>query len=200
MRSNFGSIAMGLVLVVALIGVWLMVHPETAYACSCGGKLESLSEALEGADAVFMGRVASVKEIRDHEDQSRIEFDVVAYWKGPVYRTMYVATRSRDSSCSYPFDKGEEYIVYGYYSERLEGLWTGFCTRTHPIVAGWRDFTEVRHAELGEGKEPGEGENASPWELRGGCSRSAGAVDLAFVGLLVGLVCFGRRKRRAESG
>ena len=198
MASNFGRAAMGLILVVSLLGFWTMAQPKTIYACSCMFP-DSPSVALEKADAVFLGRAVSVTGVEKdgYVDSLITEFDVATVWKGPVSRTIHIGSGASEAGCGYVFTEGE-YIVYAYYSEYREGLWTGLCGRTTELSRGMEDL-----AELGEGEKPGNGTTTSAQEgsaSSGGCSRSAGAVDLAFVGLLVGVVCFGLRKRRAETG
>ena len=194
MASNFGRAAMGLILVVSVMVLWTMAQPETIYACSCMGP-GSPSEALEEADAVFLGRAVSVTKVDGYSLLT--EFDVATVWKGPVSRTIHIGSGASEAGCGYVFTEGE-YIVYAYYSEYREGLWTGLCGRTTELSRGMEDL-----AELGEGERPGEEVVAATSETAasgGGCSASRDAIDLAFVGLLVGLVCFGVRKRRAASG
>ena len=229
MASTSVAIAIRLVLIVSIIGLWLTVHPETAHACSCMPP-GSPSEELGEAGAVFLGRAISETVTRDEETDWDIliaEFSVATVWKGPVSQTMRIGLGGYGTSCQYSLVEGEEYIVYAHFSEHREGLWTGLCTRTIELSRGMEDL-----AELGEGQPPAEGTNTSMWEsaesgegersaegtdtstrepaesnegqrpgegtdtsTAGGCSRAAGAVDLAFVGLLVGVVWSGLRKR-----
>ena len=197
MASNFGRIAMRLVLVVTLTVLWLMPHPDATYACSCMSV--SPSEAFERADAVFVGRAVSVTGVEIvHGDATYVdslitEFDVATVWKGPVEHTIHIRSGADGASCGYRFTEDGEYIVYAYYSENREGLRTGLCARTAELSWGLEDL-----AALGEGERPGVGANApasASSESGGGCSASAGVVDLAFVGALAGLVCIGVRRR-----
>ena len=153
MASRSASIAIRLVLIVPLIGLWYVVHPERSYACSC---LEpgSPSEELEEADAVFMGRVVSVREVEKvHGDLTYVdsvitEFDVKTVWKGPVNQTMYIDS---GGPCGIGFIEGVEYIVYAYYSDHWDGLATGLCTRTTLLSWAMDDL-----AGLGAGTTPGQ--------------------------------------------
>ena len=63
---RFGSVALRLALIVPLIGTLLVVHPETSHACSRLPK-DPPSLALEEADAVFVGRVVSLRYV-ERED------------------------------------------------------------------------------------------------------------------------------------
>ena len=154
MTSNLGSIAMRLVLIVPLIGLWLMAHPEQSYACSCA-QPSSPSEALEGADAVFMGRAVSVSKVeevygdRTYVDSVVTEFNVSTVWKGPLNQTIYINSGADGASCGLAFTEGVEYIVYAYHSGRRGGLGTGLCTRTTGLSGAMEDL-----AGLGQGTAP----------------------------------------------
>ncbi len=148
------SITMRLVLTVTFIGLSLTAHPEPSYACSC---IEpSPSEMLAESDVVFIGRVVSVSEAGSLNswDLFQTEFYVSAFWKGPVHQTMYIRSQAHGASCGYQFNKGVEYLVYAYYSDYADGLWTGLCSRNTPLSGAMIDL-----AALGEGKTPALGAN-----------------------------------------
>lgn len=151
MAFNLRYLAIRLVLIASLIGLWAMMNPELSYACSCG-EIGSPSEALAGADAVFMGRAVSVSYVeRVHGEQTYVEsvitkFNVTTVWKGPVSETAYINT---GGPCGTGFDVGEEYIVYSYNFGRRAGLATGLCTRTTLLSRAMADL-----AELGKGANP----------------------------------------------
>ena len=148
MASKFGSIVMRLLLVIPLIGIWLIVHPEQGYSLSCVG-VGSPSEELERADAVFMGRVVSVSGVEEvHGEQTNVdslitEFKVTVVWKGPINQTVFI---NIGGSYGPGFVEGEEYVVYAYHSGRRTGLATGPCTRTTSLSGAMEDL-----AGLGEG-------------------------------------------------
>ncbi len=151
MAFNLLYLAIRLVLIASFIGLWAMMNPELSYACSCGA-ISSPSEALAGADAVFMGRAVSVSYVeRVQGEQTYVEsvitkFNVTTVWKGPISETAYINT---GGPCGTGFDAGEEYIVYAYNSGRRAGLATGLCTRTTLLSRAMADL-----AELGEGTRP----------------------------------------------
>ncbi len=67
-----------LTLVSLLMGLWLMVHPERSYACSCippGSQLEELA----ASHAVFEGRVAS---LHYYESGDSTRSDGESTWSG----------------------------------------------------------------------------------------------------------------------
>ena len=149
--STLGHLALRLVLIASLIGLWAMINPEPSYACSCAER-SSPSEALERADAVFMGRAVSVsyvEKVRGEQtyiDSVITKFNVTAVWKGPISETTYI---DHGGPCGTSFDVGEEYIVYAYNFGRRDGLSTGLCSRTTRLSRAIEDL-----AELGEGASP----------------------------------------------
>ena len=149
--STLGHLALRLVLAASLIGLWAMINPEPSYACSCAER-SSPSEALERADAVFMGRAVSVsyvEKVRGEQtyiDSVITKFNVTAVWKGPISETAYV---DHGGPCGTRFDVGEEYIVYAYNFGRRTGLTTGLCSRTARLSWAMEDL-----AGLGEGTKP----------------------------------------------
>ena len=149
--SGFGSIIMRLLLIISLLGLWLIVHPEQSYAHTCmepGRPAEELKEA----DAVFMGRAVSVSYVektfggQTYVDSLITKFKVVTVWKGPINQTVFI---SSGGSYGTGFSEGEEYVVYAYNSGRRTGLTTGLCTRTTSLSGAMEDL-----AGLGEGKTP----------------------------------------------
>lgn len=132
-----------------------------AIACSCPKTLPPI-EALEKADAVFVGRVVK-GEVRRHphpkikywEDRS-FTFEVKQFWKGELQRTATVETGLNDGICGYHFIIGREYLVYARRSE--EGLYTSICTRTKL----WHHEGKSEVSEFGESKSPENEKEATP--------------------------------------
>ena len=144
-------LAIALVLNSALLGG---TQAGEAYACSCAGSSE-VAAAYRDADAVFAGEmVRGGIEDPDPEDgtmEGGIEFRVDGSWKGVlggsavVYGqdTMYYGELEEgemytSSSCAYPFEKGERYLVYASRYEdgfRVEG-----CGRTASLAEAEKDL------------------------------------------------------------
>ena len=147
--SQFGSGAIRLALILPLIGLWILMHPEPSYACSCVPP-DSPREALANSAMVFMGTVVSVPVFEDDDgfsvgtDTVRIEFDVHTVWKGTVTRPMFLTTRRWSESCGYPFVEGVTYVVYS-----RDGSTVSLCSRTRPLSEATEDLIE-----LGPGKVP----------------------------------------------
>jgi hypothetical protein len=116
---------------VALVALGLLaLLPDCASACSCailGSQQEMAKQALSNSAAVFSGEVADV------EKQGRtatVTLRVSEVWKGPEQGTLEVATSSQESACGYPFEEGQEYLVYAYGKR---GLKVDLCSQTKPL-------------------------------------------------------------------
>lgn len=132
-----------------------MLNGSPARACSCA-EMPPPAEAIDGADAVFTGRVVEVRVIKEWKDISggqRLEgggftfeseeigytpvlytrFDVLGVWKGVDRKSVWVRSGYFNPACGYKFKVGGRYLVYGYWSEEHRVLATGYCTRTSPI-------------------------------------------------------------------
>ena len=116
-------LAGSLLLLAPLIGVQLATGAGRAHACSCA--LRTPSEALEGASAVFSGRVVG----KSGEWRDRVEIHVDSVWKGSISSTVVV---ERPSECGYPgFALGEDYLVYAYRDG--ESLHVFLCSGTQQL-------------------------------------------------------------------
>ena len=194
------AFAMRVALVAALLGVGFVVAPESAYACYCV-EPNSPAEALSRAATVFSGRVVSVGEyggqgeLRPHTDQVVVEFEVGTFWKGYDRPTVYLTTPGSGSSCGVAFVEDEDYLVY---SE--DGVQVSLCSRIRRLSEAGADL-----AALGEGRSSASGqddptsaepETSDSGGLRVGCGLDSQATDISFVGLMVGVVWLGLRRRR----
>ena len=149
MALNSGSLVIRVALIVPLISLSILLHPEQSYACSCVTP-GSPSEEMATSAAVFMGRVVTVREFERDDglisstDPTTIEFAVSTVWKGPSYETMFLTTARWDGSCGFTFVESENYVVYS-----RNGSTVSLCSRT-------RSLSEAQHdlAELGKGQAP----------------------------------------------
>ena len=166
--------------------------PKPAQACSCAPP-GSPAAALAEADAVFAGKVTSIKPLghppfrMSSADPVEVEFHVSRVWKGPRWETTVIKTELSDISCGYEFKKGGTYIVYVHDGR------TGLCTRTSPA---WRAFQDLM--ALGPGHSP---EVLPGAEMAGGgaCGAATGSserpLDIASLSLLAGVIALGIRRR-----
>lgn len=102
-----------------------------SHACSCA-QPQPVQEALQDSTAVFLGTVTEVvKEIPlSGFPQVKVVLSVQKQWKGlPWHQTIAVRTSTSGASCGYPFQRGNEYLVYASLDQNGM-LQTNICTRT----------------------------------------------------------------------
>ena len=126
-------------------------------ACSCVGR-DPFRQQFERADAVFVGRVVGVKDRfhvfrrlwmyfldatgRDYERHYgyAYTFSVERVWRGPGARTVTILTGRGGGDCGYPFERGRDYLVYGYRND--SDVWsTDICTRTSEVADAAEDLS-----------------------------------------------------------
>jgi hypothetical protein len=134
-----------------VLAVLFLLPPRCAYACSCGGA--SIQRQLSSSDAVFSGEVVEIeKRYQRYPPASRGYRDTVTLrvseaLKGPQRETSEVKTPSSGAACGYPFDEGQEYLVFA--DEGKQGLQVHSCGGTQRLAEA-QGYLEV----LGAGKEP----------------------------------------------
>ena len=157
LRRPLLLLAGSLLLLAPLISVQLSVGAGRAYACSCAPPPPPL-DALDGASAVFLGKVVSFRtwsfEV-DFGDRSKlpywsVEFEVDVVWKGPVTTTTFVYV-THETACGYSgFEVGEDFLVYAH--EWHEATTVSQCSRTE-----WLEHAAGDLQDLGEGRAPDPG-------------------------------------------
>ena len=185
------------VLVASLVGAGFVILSGPAYACSCV-QSPPPSEALAQSAVVFAGKVASLKTLERPDgtwsslDPVTVEFEVEKVWKGHDYQAMYLTTARSGASCGFPFVEGEEYLVYS-----SNAVTVSLCSRTRSMSEADEDL-----ASLGEGRSPrvgtvGPAPDVPDSEGRGGgCGLGSQATDISLLGLMVGVVWLGIRRRQ----
>ena len=101
------------------------VNVKPAYACSCLRPGPPLAE-LDRATAVFAGEVSDIKRTTTGVD---VSFSVSDVWKGDLNSTLVVTTGPHSAACGYPFEIGQDYLVYAYGRDDA-GLEANLCSRT----------------------------------------------------------------------
>lgn len=127
----------------ALLGwMWMTPPCETGF-CSCVGP-QDVPSAVEGAQAVFTGKVLAVRDTTvgtSHGSwtQRVVTLRVDRTWKGVESETVVVMTGWGGGDCGFPFERGESYLVYadGPPGELLR---TGICGRTAPLSLSAADL------------------------------------------------------------
>lgn len=135
---------------IALLGsLWLPPGCDTGL-CSCVGP-ETAADALQSADAVFAGRVVSVRDtVLDEPDfpewpRRVVTLRVDRAWKGVEAETVTVLTGMGGGDCGFPFRVGETYLVYARRGGRdgTGPLATGICGRTALFAHADKDLREL---------------------------------------------------------
>jgi hypothetical protein len=131
----------------------LIFHiPTPVSACSCAPP-PSVEAALTKSDAVFSGKVISVKDkltISGYRVKTVI-FEVSKTWKGERHTQIMVTTGQGGGDCGIHFSEGEDYLVYARISDMYanDQLTTILCDRTDILSSAKNDLSI-----LGEGKLP----------------------------------------------
>ena len=154
-------LACSALLLAPLLTVQLTAGAGRAHGCSCLQPRPPL-EALEGASAVFSGRVVSLETFSfelefgpDHTEAFwSVELDIDRVWKGPVASTTFVYVW-HGPACGYGnFEIGEDFLVYT--QQRIDDevdddtLFVSFCSRTQPLERAQGDLEELGGGQVPE--------------------------------------------------
>ena len=154
--TNFTRIGLCLALLIVQFA-----SPSSVSACSCI-QPGSPIEVFRGSGAVFIGKVTSISPnsslaisllvrmfdaINLHPTYLYTErfwgydvtFAVHKSWKNVSTTSVTVHTGSGGGDCGYPFNQGDDYLVYAY--EWKDSLGTGSCSRTTEISGATEDLS-----------------------------------------------------------
>lgn len=136
-----------------------LLAPDCASACSCAAPAgvstqKLVRQELSYSDAVFAGEVVGIDEPRISMSSAApvtVTFRVSEAWKGTAGETVDVQTAISDTSCGYPFDEDESYLVFASEGTTYDGrgLEVGLCSGTRPLPAAGKTL-----AVLGPGSAP----------------------------------------------
>jgi hypothetical protein len=115
-----------------------------ATACSCDYRIEGVvpCEAFWDSDAVFIGRVVRIRDVKRRtafrEDYffgdlyKVVTFRVEEAFRGVHGRTVQVLTPYNDATCGYTFRNNERYFVYAsdFQGKNVRGLVNTMCGYT----------------------------------------------------------------------
>jgi hypothetical protein len=126
----------------------LSIAATEGIACSCRQK-SSVCNAFGDAKAVFIGKVVEGSSVERMSDMLKagtkdltFTFEVRRGFVGAnADQTVQVHTGFGFGDCGFPFEKGEEYIVYAYQYGDSNVLSTGICTRTTHISRAEEDIS-----------------------------------------------------------
>lgn len=175
--------------VILTVGGLVVLLPDCASACSCGGgssKEEIVEWALSHPGAVFSGEVV---EVDKGSQISTVTLRVNEVWKGPQRETIQVSTPSDEAACGYSFKEGQEYLVYAYGKE--EPFKDDLCSQTKPLSKASEDLALLGNSSE-KPQDGGEGEVLS--DTSGGFSVRA-MVGVAGLALAASLLVVARLVR-----
>lgn len=130
----------------------ITVNLKPAYACSCLRPGPPLAE-LDQATAVFAGEVSDIKRTSTGVE---VSFSVSEVWKGDLNPTLVITTGPHSAACGYPFEIGQDYLVYAYGGDNAR-LGANLCSLTALLSTAGEDL-----AELGDGVPPTLAEPSPP--------------------------------------
>ena len=141
-----------LILTALFLSFLLTLPAPVTYACDCVVS-GSPSEEMEKKDAVFSGKVLTIKDrnklstIKSSADPMEVVIAVNEIWKGIEESQVAVFTERDSASCGFEFQVGQEYLVYA--SKDGDQLRASLCSRTALLSLASDDVTE-----LGAGEKP----------------------------------------------
>lgn len=158
-----------------------MVAARAAVACTCVPNPPP-REALEQADAVFVGEVVGIEELGGEFPLRRVTLRVERPFKGVFVETVAVLTAQGEIGCGFPFERGLRYLVYAYQDGGA--LHASFCSRTARLEDAEADLIALDAADLLPDDDGG--------GLCGGLTNVAALQGLLFV--LLGVALLRRRQ------
>ncbi len=198
-------------------GSWAI--PHVASACSCLPP-EPPKDALDKADAVFVGRVVVADDAGAGDTFRRIryQFEVSRSWKGDPGATVSLSSAADSAACGRSFALDEEYLVYAYADQSGE-LTDSLCSRTRTLVSADEDLAVHGPGKLPESATPttapsdqeppridppAQAPTATPPATEAsakGCTIADGSPPLSLAALLLlGLAGVIGRRQRSASG
>jgi hypothetical protein len=177
---------------VALLALGLVVLlPDCASACSCGGSGVPFQEVAKGdsSSAVFSGEVIDVEK---GPQISRVTFRTSKVWKGKHQETQTVSTPSYGAACGYPFKEGKEYLVYAYWgragSPPRPTLMESACGPTVPLTEADANLRVLRNGATLGGSGAVLTDTSGGFPPLGGIGMVGGAVAVVSLAMLMRLV------------
>lgn len=124
------------------VAVLLLAASGIANACSCiresDDRKTALSERLERADLVFLGRIESTQDSTVSEDgfeaqYQRTQFYILQSWKGEKSSRVYIQTALECCMCEYRFPTSGVFLVFAYGPNK-DGIYeTSACDQPRVI-------------------------------------------------------------------
>ncbi len=123
-----------------------LVMTEDAFACTCAAPATT-EKAFQQSSAVFHGRVKQIS--RPFLDRIgitnsglyHVKFGIIKSWKAAGSGEVVVKTRLSGEACGYPFETGQDYLVY--VAKIFGSIETGICTGTREIAGANSELQEL---------------------------------------------------------
>lgn len=130
-----------------LLAGLLVVPPQRAFACTCMDADYASPKFLDTMDAVFVGRVISVAEIRARTSnpgpyEAMVTFFVQKGYKGIDGAVVEVASNLSGVTCGLDYVVGREYLVFA--TSRDDVLLTSVCNGSRPVEQAGDLLTQLR--------------------------------------------------------
>jgi hypothetical protein len=151
-RRALSIVTMTAATLMAALVLGLFATSERAAACSCG--LLTDEEALDYADAVFIGTLAEIITpggmSYSSADPERFVFEVDEVFTGEVFARQSVVTARDGASCGLEISGPGPFLVFAVTNDDVTGgavegeLYSSLCSGTRelgsgPVPAGWAD-------------------------------------------------------------
>jgi hypothetical protein len=151
-RRALSIVTMTAATLMAALVLALFATSERAAACSCGVLTDE--EALEYADAVFIGTLAEVitpgGTSYSSADPERFVFEVDEVFRGEVFAHQSVVTARDGASCGLEISGPGPFLVFAVTDDAFTGgavdgeLYSNLCSGTRELAstavpAGWGD-------------------------------------------------------------
>ena len=105
-------------------------------------------DATSKSAAVFVGTVVSSKNAKStgqYDFNSReVKFSVEEAFKGLSSTEVSVFTGWGGGDCGYPFQIGQQYLIYAYKDEKTGRFGTSICSRTRQLSEAKDDLAYLR--------------------------------------------------------
>jgi hypothetical protein len=151
--------SVGVLFAAVVVGLFALIQPSTAEACSCAGTASS-AVAFDAADIVFVGTVARIDPAapwyrlnpdgsltgRSGADPTTATFRVRRIFRGG--RMEAVILTGSGTTCDEPFQTGESWLVYANWGPGGT-VTTHKCTRTRLRADAAQDLVYLEGMEQG---------------------------------------------------
>lgn len=141
------------------------------FACSCLMP-GTPSEEFGKYDYIFSGKVASIGYPIDAVGEEAYSLDIVfnvsIVWQGLLGSEVHIRTAKDSAACGYPFNEGEEYLVYASGNESKKSA--NICSRTKLLSEANEDLEYLANQTCTSVKECQDRYNSCNYFCQGVCT------------------------------